>query len=240
MKLKVKHLVSINLFVLGCSILFFLSGCGTTKVEKVPSANEGTVSPDIESDPFSEDEWVEDEESTYITYVKVKVPETESLLLDDFESGLYFYAALDEKYGHNTDSSNLGEKCALSSEWNTNGYYSIKCVQKKAAYTDKNAHATWYCDSPLETDWTGFKTFAVDIYNGGAVTASVCLQVEATEDNKILQTEYKEIKSGVQTTLLLDIKRFGVKNLADIRRIMLVNKGSAYTYMYFDNLRLYK
>lgn len=212
-----------------------LSSCGSTpKSENVSDKIETTVTA---NEPETKTSLPKKEVTAPDVLPPVDLPDTEMLLLDDFDEGMYFYAV-----GTSWDqwnSHNLGLECDLSEEWKTNGEYSIKCIHEQAA-NPSYVMATWCCDSPIDSDWTGYKTLAVDFYNAGPIPATICLQLQTTDSWIWCQTETQTFEPGEKATVLFDISQFGDTNLGDVKRMMLSNMGSDYTFMYFDNMRIFK
>jgi len=141
-----------NVLVVAIAVMLMLFGCASKPEQTVPAAQEEAVALTETAAP----------EEAAPAYVELELPAGEVVLMDNFEDGNFWYAVADswDEWG----SHNLSLTAELTTSWGTDGETSLECMYDIAG-ADSSKQASFCCDQPLETDWTGAKFAAFDINN---------------------------------------------------------------------------
>ena len=150
-----------NVLVVLIAVMIMLAGCAS-KPEQTETAAVEEAAP------------VE----TVASYTELEMPAGEAVLMDNFEEGNFWYAVADswDQWG----SHNLSLTAELSSSWGTDGGTSLECVYDIAGPAT-SMQASFCCDQPLETDWTGAKFVVMDINNVEKHDVQLNVAVQATD-----------------------------------------------------------
>ncbi len=158
----------LNVLVVLIAVMLMLSGCASKPEQTETPVVEETAAP-VEAAAVEE---------AVPAYVEMELPAGEVVVMDNFEEGNFWYAVADswDQWG----SHNLSLTSELSSSWGTDGGTSLECVYDIAG-ADSSKQASFCCDQPLETDWTGAKYVAMDINNLEKFDVQLNVAVQATD-----------------------------------------------------------
>jgi hypothetical protein len=203
--------------ILACAALVFAAAsCGTTSAAKNAGQNEAK-------------------------YVEPVLPSTEMTVLDDLSDGNYWQAVGDswDKWGTHNLSLSVELSDTVFKGWPTIGTQSLDCVME-AAPASSSKQACWFCDSLANTDWTGTKYVAMDIYNPEKFEFALSFVIQATNAWTWCQSDTVKVPSG-RHMVLFDVSKFGDSNLADVKRAIFqsINENPG-GHFYAGNIRLYK
>lgn len=170
------------------------------------------------------------------SYKEPVLPETESFVLDDFESENYWYAV--KNYWDSAIGPNFSKTAEISRNWKTDNS-SLLCSMEPAGEETKS-QASWCCDVPLLEDWTGYNFVAFDVKNPETFEYALNFALQGTEKWIWRQTQVILVPEG-EHTVLFSLENIEDDILKDVKRIVFQslnpNPGG---FIYFDNLRLYK
>lgn len=221
-----------KIIVLSTAALFLISiiSCGTTSVaETTEETKEVVEAPVIETqEEIVEPEVVEEIPAS--AFDENGLPIGQYVLMDDFESGNY-WDAVRNSWGDGDTSIDVQD----TEEWGTEGPTSLKCV-----YTTKHASfekAGFYCEAPLESDWTGAKYVVIDINNPNEYDISIDIVIQSGDEWTWNQAEPQVCPPGVHT-LVFDVTK--AQNTYSIGRMIVYLFGTPEDegFFYFDNYRV--
>jgi len=210
--------------------LFSLIACGTTS-----EISDDTQEPEFEA-PVTEDEEVEyveeaeEPEEEPAALDENGMPIGQYVVMEDFEDGNYWMPIGDS---WNDNDTSIDDQ--TTEEWGTEGPTSLKCI-----YTTNHAEfekAGFYCEAPLETDWTGAKYVVIDVNNPNDYDITIDIVLQTGENWSWNQAEAQLCPPGVNT-LVFDISNMTDTNLIGRMIVYLFGTPDDEGYFYFDNYRV--
>ncbi len=189
-------------------IAAIFTGCASTKAEEQKSKKEPTKLQTTDSS---------------------KADTVSSILIDDFEYGVYW-----EAVGSSWNDGDCSMFCKASSDWGTEGETSLECtVTTKGAEWEKSGFFT----SPLDTDWTGLSKITMDVYNPNDFDISICPVLQAGENWESWNQFEAQIVPPGEASLTFDIS--AGTNLNFIQRVIIYQFGAVpqQCKFYIDNVQ---
>lgn len=215
------------------AFLFSLIACGTTsEISEEVNENqpEAPVTEEIEEN--AEDEVIEAviEEIEISNFDENGLPIGEYVCMEDFEDGNYWMPV-----GSSWNDGDTSIDDETTEEWGTAGPTSLKCL-----YTTNHAEfekAGFYCDAPLESDWTGAKYVVVDVNNPNDYDITIDIVLQTGDNWGWNQAEAQVCPPGVHT-LVFDISKASDTDQIIRMIVYLFGTPEDSGYFYFDNYRV--
>lgn len=215
-------------------VLFSLIGCGSTSVEETTEPVEIIEAPVIEIEETTE--IIEEETEEVIPEEELSVfdenglPIGNYIVMEDFEDGNYWMPV-----GNSWNDGDTSVDDETTEEWGTAGPTSLKCI-----YTTEHAEfekAGFYCEAPLETDWSNGKFVVLDINNPNDYDITITIVLQTGEDWSWNQATPQVCPPGL-STVVFDISK--AKDLNYISRMIVYLFGTPEDkgFFYFDNYRV--
>ena len=209
--------------------LFSLIACGTNS-EIPEEVNEPQPEAPVieETEPIEEIEIIE--EPVISDFDENGMPIGNYVCMEDFEDGNYWMPV-----GNSWNDGDTSIDDETIQEWGTSGPTSLKCI-----YTTNHAEfekAGFYCDAPLESDWTGAKYVVLDVNNPNEYDITIDIVLQTGDDWTWNQAEAQVCPPGIHT-LVFDISN--AKDLNAIARMIVYLFGTPEDsgFFYFDNYRV--
>ena len=211
--------------------LFFIS-CGSTSGVESNETSESITEPTITEETIESNE-VEitiPEEKTQFQFDENGLPIGTYVTMEDFEDGNYWMAV-----GKSWNDGDTSIDDETTEEWGTSGPTSLKCV-----YTTKHAEfekAGFYCEAPLETDWTDAKFVVLDVYNPNDYEITIDIVLQTGDNWAWNQAEAQTCPPGIHT-LIFDISKMSDTNYIARMIVYLFGTPEDEGFFYFDNYRV--
>lgn len=208
------------------ALAVLLTGCGSTDVEQEEIQPEAPVI-DIEKETKTTEPDVQKQKTAFD---ENGLPIGEYILMEDFEDGNYWMPV-----GTSWNDGDTSIDDETTEEWGTVGPTSLKCI-----YTtnhDEFEKAGFYCEAPLESDWTGAKYVVIDVNNPNEYDISIDIVLQTGDNWNWNQTEPQICPPGIHSLV------FDVSNASDkfyIARMIVYLFGTPEDegFFYFDNYRV--
>lgn len=224
-----KHLFAL---IMVATILTMIS-CGTTSIAE-STEDESIQAPKIEEnkeqDTINNKEKESKKEKSKSEFDENGLPIGNYVLMEDFEDGNYWMPV-----GSSWDDGDLSIDDETTEEWGTNGPTSLKCLYK--TNHGEFEKSGYYCDAPLETDWTGAKYLLIDVNNPNDYDISIDIVLQTGENWEWNQAEPQVCSTGI-STLVFDISSFTNKEYIARMIVYLFGTPDDNGYFFFDNLRV--
>ena len=211
--------------------IFSIIACGTTAeiTEEIPETQP--EAPLIDEEESTEVIIEETEEvSTVDTFDENGLPIGQYVCMEDFEDGNYWMAV-----GNSWNDGDTSIDDETTEEWGTSGPTSLKCI-----YTTKHAEfekAGFYCDAPLESDWTDAKYVVIDVFNPNEYDISIALVLQTGDNWTWNQTEAAICPPGIHS-LVFDISKTEDKDAIGRMIVYLFGTPEESGCFFFDNYRV--
>ncbi|MBO4857082.1 MAG: hypothetical protein J5527_01035 [Treponema sp.] len=150
--------------------------------------------------------------------------------MEDFEDGNYWMPV-----GSSWDDGDMSVDDDTTEEWGTNGPTSLKCIYKtKGGEFEKSGY---YCDAPLESDWSDAKFVVIDVNNPNDYAIPLNIVLQTGDDWTWNQAEPQICEPGI-STLVFDIRKF--TNTSYVARMIVYLYGTPESngFFFFDNYRV--
>jgi len=214
-------------------MLIFLEGCGTTsEIEKEETVT--IIPPEPEKDdvkPVVEEAKKETEKKkSKIKLDENGLPIGNYVLMEDFEDGNYWMPV-----GSSWNDGDMSVDDETTEEWGSKGPTSLKCIYKtNNAEFEKSG---FYCDAPLETDWTDAKFVVIDVNNPNDYDITLTVALQTGEDWIWNQAEPQICEPGIHS-LVFDISNFKDKFYIARMIVYLFGTPEDNGFFFFDNYRV--
>ena len=211
--------------------LFSIIACGTTSeiTEEIPETQpEAPVIEETENTEVIIEEPTE--EPAAETFDENGLPVGEYVCMEDFEDGNYWMPV-----GNSWNDGDTSIDDETTEEWGTSGPTSLKCI-----YTTKHAEfekAGFYCDAPLESDWTGAKYVVIDVYNPNEYDISIDVVLQTGDNWTWNQAEPQICPPGIHS-LVFDISKAKDKEAIGRMIVYLFGTPEDSGFFFFDNYRV--
>lgn len=212
---------------------FALISCGTTSGAG-NTEDENIQPPIIEEEKTEKTEIIEDKKSkkekSKVEFDENGLPVGNYVLMEDFEDGNYWMPV-----GSSWNDGDMSLDDETTEEWGTNGPTSLKCLYKtNHAEFEKSGY---YCDAPLESDWTDAKFVVIDVNNPNDYDLPITVVLQTGDEWNWNQAEPQICQPGINT-LIFDISNFTSKEYISRMIVYLFGTPEAEGYFFFDNFRV--
>ena len=216
------------------AIFVCLISCGSTP--KTEDKKEETITTPVVPEEKKEETKSKEEQKEKTSHKKKPLfgedglPLGKYVVMEDFEDGNYWMPI-----GSSWNDGDMSVDDDTTEEWGTKGPTSLKCIYKtKGGEFEKSGY---YCDAPLEADWTDAKFVVIDVNNPNDYAIPLNIVLQTGDDWTWNQAETQLCEPGI-STVVFDIRDFS--ELFYVARMVVYLYGTPESngYFFFDNYRV--
>ena len=212
------------------AILACLISCGSTPKPDDSKKEETITTPVVQEEKKEEKKEKPAPQKKKPLFGEDGLPIGKYVVMEDFEDGNYWMPV-----GSSWDDGDMSIDDETTEEWGTNGPTSLKCLYKtKGGEFEKSGY---YCDAPLESDWTDAKFVVIDVNNPNDYALPLTIVLQTGDDWTWNQAEPQMCEPGI-SSLVFDIRSF--KDTSYIARMIVYLFGTPESngFFFFDNYRV--